>query len=210
MGTWGDGLYDSDSALDLVAALTEVGEQTDATTLVARIGLAAWLDPTAITCASDELRAAVAAHAAEIAELPPGTREQLAGLLADPEGVTRDGSRSERLRAALGGYCDGPRIDALLRFAGAQPVIDALGEEAAEILDRACAPSSRDLHELAGELAALGLVVELVDSGLWRPSPERVAAWRRGIAAADRRVTEEREFWDEYARRLELALELAG
>lgn len=210
MGTWGDGLYDNDSALDLVAALTEVGEQTDATTLVTRIGLAAWLDPSAITCASDELRAAVATHAAEIAALPPGTREGLAGLLADPEGSTRDGSRSERLRGVIGGYCDGPRIDALLRFAGAQPVIDAVGEEAAEILDRACAPSSRDLHEIAGELAALGLVVELVESGLWRPTPGRVAAWRRGVAEADQRTTEEREFWDLYARRVGQALELAG
>jgi len=209
MGTWGDGLYDNDGALDVVASITEVGEQTDATKLVARIGLAAWLDPSAITCASDELRAAVAVHAAEIAALPPGTREELAALLADPEGSTRDGSRSERVRAALGGYCDGPRIDALLRFAGAQPVIDALGEEAAEILDRACAPSSRDLHELAGDLAALGLVVELVESGLWRPSAERVAAWRRGVAEADQRTREEREFWDGYASRVVQALELA-
>lgn len=210
MGTWGDGLYDNDSALDLVASLTEVGTPADATALVARIGLAAWLDPTAITCATEELRAAVAAHAGGIAALPPGTCEALATLLADPEGNTRDGSRSDRVRAAIGSYCDGPRIDGLLRFAGAQPVIEALGEEAAGILDRALAPSSRDLYDLAGDLAALGLVATLADSGLWRPAAERALAWCEGLAAADRRTGEERGFWDVYVRRVRQALALLG
>lgn len=209
MGTWDDRLYDNDSALDLVAAMTEVGVHADAATLVARIGLAAWLDPSAITGATDEVRDAVAAAEGTEA-LPPETRESLALLLADPEGATRDGSRSDPVRAVLGGYCDGPRFDPLLRFAGAQPVIEAMGERAAGVLDEALAPSSRGLYELAGELAALGLVVELAQAGLWRPAPGRVEAWRRGFAAADDRTRDEREFWDGYVRHVHAALELVG
>jgi len=208
MGTWGDGLYDNDSALDLVASMTEVGQTDDAATLVARIGLGAWLDPTAITCAADALREAVAEQQDGIAALPAGTRASLEALLADPEGCTRDGSRSEPVRAALGGYCDGPRIDPLLRFSGAQPVIEALAESAAVILDETLAPSSRNLYELAGGVAALGLVLELAHAGLWRPAHERVAAWRAGFAAADQRTVEEREFWDVYAQRVVQGLAL--
>jgi hypothetical protein len=209
MGTWGDGLYDSDGALDTIAALTEVGAPADAATLAARVGATAWLDPSGVACCVDELRAKARAVAG-IEALPEGTRASLTALLADPEGHTRGGSRTPAVQAALGGYCDGPRIDPLVRFAGAQPVIEGLGERAARVVDAALAPSSRGLDEVAAPLAGLGVVVELAQAGLWRPGAARVAAWRDGFAAADRRTRDERGFWDRYAGRVRLALELAG
>lgn len=53
MGTWGDGLYDNDSALDTLAKLVRLdpGEH-DVERPVARIGLLAWMNP--ITSAYDE------------------------------------------------------------------------------------------------------------------------------------------------------------
>ena len=72
MGTWGEGLYDNDSALDSLWRLVRIdGEEPDAARLAARIGLLAWLSP--VTVASDEdgdLEARVEAVAGELAHLP--------------------------------------------------------------------------------------------------------------------------------------------
>ena len=72
------------------------------------------------------------------AALPDDTRAELDKLLDDPEAATEPSARSPEARAAIGGYCEGPRIDPLLRFPGAAPVIAA-----ASLAARAGGNSSR-------------------------------------------------------------------
>src|SRR5262245_5303021 len=109
------------------------GEEADAVRLVARIGLLAWLNP--VSVAHGGLRERVEALAADIARLPEDTRAALQTLLADPEAAMKKGSRTSAVWSAIGGYSDGPRIDALLRFPGAEAVVAELGERAARTLD---------------------------------------------------------------------------
>jgi hypothetical protein len=208
MGTWGDGIYDNDSALDGLAALvTRREEAPEAARLVAHIGLLAWLDPVGVTHDPPALWVRLDEHAAAITQLPEDTRAALQALRDDPEGVTEHGSRTPEARAALGGYCDGPRIDALLRFPGAQPVIDELAGRAVAQLDRALGQKV-DLYEVAGDLVALGVLVELAQAGLWTPQPARVAAWRAGFAAIDKATRSERGFWWKYVRRVHSGFDL--
>ena len=134
MGTWGDGLYDNDSALDTLAELVQLdSEERDVERLVAGIGVLAWMNP--ITSAHDagELQGRVAALAGDLLRVPAETRTALQTLLADPDAATRDRSRTPEVRAVLGGYFDGPRLDALLRFPGAQAALSSVAERAAEL-----------------------------------------------------------------------------
>lgn len=208
MGTWGDGIYDNDSALDTLWSLVRIdGDEPDAVRLITRIGLLAWLNPVSVRAAGP-LRARVEALGeAALARVPADTRAALGRLLDDPEAATADGSRSQAAEAAIGGYSDGPRIDALLRFPGAQAAIDALADRCAGALDRVMR-ADRDGYELAGELAALGVLIELAEAGLWRPDAARVQRWRDGLAAIDRRTREERSFWWKYFRRVRAGLDL--
>ncbi len=208
VGTWGDGIYDNDGALDRLTELVRVdAEQHDAAGLVAQIGLLAWLRPDALTHAAGDLQATLAALASSLAGLPEATRAALQSLLADPEAATTTGSRGAEVEAVSGGYSDGPKIDALLRFPGAAPAIEALGERAARCLDRALAGKG-DLYELASDMAALPVIVELGQAGLWSPTLARVATWRAGFDASDRATKSERGFWRKYVRRVRRGFEL--
>jgi hypothetical protein len=213
MGTWGDGIYDNDSALDRLGDLVEFAAEDvrGAAELAARIGVLAWLNPVAVGSREEALRAAVAA--ADVGALPAETRDALARLLADPDVETRGRSRTEAARAAIGGYCDGPRIDALLRVPGAEATLAALGERAAASVDRALKGADRpgdrrDLYEITGELAGLGVLIDLAEAGFGRPAAARVEAWTRGLAAIDRRTRDERGFWAKYIGRVRRGLEL--
>ncbi|MDC0719231.1 hypothetical protein [Nannocystis bainbridge] len=205
MGTWDDGLYDNDSALDLVGRLVKLPAlDAPPSELVVGIGLVAWLQPVVL-----KLRGAghVEAALAHGEALPADAREVLAGLARDLEGGLAVRSRSAAAKAALGGYNNGTRFDALLRVPGGQAGIDALGERAGEVLDGA---DDGDLYEAAGDFAALGVIVELVDAGLWKPAPARVAEWRARFERADAGSREEREFWDSYAARVRLGFDLVS
>ncbi|MBL9101993.1 MAG: hypothetical protein JNL82_13600 [Myxococcales bacterium] len=208
MGTWDDGIYDNDSALDTLWSLVKLdGDEPDAVRLVARIGLLAWLNPVSVRAAGPLRERVAALGADELARVPAASRAALERLLDDPEVATADGSRSRAAEAAIGGYSDGPRIDALLRFPGAQATIEALADRCAGALDRVMR-ADRDGYELAGELAALGVLIELAEAGLWRPEAARVQRWRDGLAAIDRRTREERSFWWKYFRRVRVGLDL--
>lgn len=206
MGTWGDGIYDNDGALDEVSRLIPLpaGEH-DASRLIAQIGLALWLRG---LVAGDELQALVDAVPEEaLARLPADTRAALASLRANVEAATAEGSRSQAASAAIGGYCDGPRIDALLRFPGAEPVIEELLAQATKRLDDALA-AKIDLYQVAASLAALGVLIEMKEAGLWTADPARVDRWRLGFAAIDERTKEERRFWWKYVRRVRRGFDL--
>lgn len=203
MGTWDDGLYDNDSALDLVGSLVKLPAiDAPPVALAVGIGLVAWLQPVVLKLRGADHVAAALAHGEA---LPADAREVLAGLARDLEGALEGRSRSEAAEAVIGGYNDGPRFDALLRVPGGQASIDALGERAGAVLDRA---DDGDLYEGAGDYGALGLVVELVDAGLWKPAPERVVAWQGRFDRADAGTPDERGFWDSYAARVRRGFEL--
>lgn len=206
MGTWGDGLYDNDSALDQLGDLVRLPEPWDALPeLITGLALVAWLNPTTLAFHGKEQLAAAVERAAG---LPDEARAVLEAFARDPEEAIKGRSRSAAVRAAIGGYCDGPRFDALLRLPGAQPTIDALGERAAGHLDELADRSSLDLYELAGELGALGVVLELAQAGLWRPTPARRESWSDAFERADAVTTFERGFWDDYAARARKAFAL--
>ena len=59
-----------------------------------------------------------------------------------------------------------------------------------------------------GEIAALGVLIELATAGFHRVAPARIAAWRAGFDEADRRTREERSFWDRYVVRVRRGFEL--
>ena len=208
MGTWGSGIYDNDDALDRLADLVEpVCEATAAVQLPVALGLLAWLLPSHLSAAIDHHRARFPAVAADMARWPEDTLAAIEALFADPEAATHERAREAAATEAIGGYSNGPRITPLLRAPGAEAVIDALSVRASEHLDRAL--RSRDsLSTLAGELAALGILVELATAGFRRPVPARVAMWRAGFDAADRRTREERSFWNTYAARVRRGFDL--
>lgn len=204
MGTWGDGLYDNDGALDHLAELVKLvdDDARDAARMVAQIGLLAWFNPVSVALDDGDLEDRVAALA-DLEQLPEETRAALRELLADPEAASKHGARTPEARLAIGGYSDGPRIDALLRFPGAEPVLDGLGQRAAQRLDRVLGASNDrriDLYEIAGDMAALGVLIELKQAGLWTPARARVVAWRAGFDAIDRATKSERGFWWKYVR----------
>lgn len=210
MGTWGDGLYDNDSALDTLGDLVKLDcEEHDVARLVARIGLLVWMNPIISAHDEGELQGRIAGFAGDLERLPAETRSMLQTLLADPAAVTRNGSRSPAVRAVLGGYCDGPRLDALLRFPGAEAALCEAAERAAQLLDRALR-DTHDLYQLAGDLAALGVLIELQQAGLWTPEPKRLAAWHAGFVAIDQATKSERGFWWKYTRRVHRGFELLG
>lgn len=209
MGTWDDGLFDNDSALDELWSFVKIeGDEPDAVRLAARIGLLAWLNPVSVTHGTAGLVARVEALAeAEQQRLPETTRAALDALLKDPEAATETRSRTKAAYAAIGGYSDGPRIDALLRFPGAQAVIDELAADAAEMLDRIL-HGKNSAYEIAGGMAALGILIELAEAGLSRPEASRVDRWREGLAAIDKGTREERGFWWKYFKRARMGLDL--
>ncbi|HRI72307.1 MAG TPA: hypothetical protein PK156_49070 [Polyangium sp.] len=210
MGTWGEGLYDNDSALDSLGDLLQIEDEVqDIVELTARIGLAAWLNPTLVICDAGDLKARVDALSGQHERLPEATRQVLATLFADPETALKDGSRKPEAHAVIGGYCDGPQIEPLLKFPAAQPIIEAFGETMAKELDAALAPKKgNDLYQAAGELAPLGILIELSLAGFFQPAPGRVAAWRDGFTVIDKATKSERGFWWKYVRKVQAGFDL--
>lgn len=208
MGTWGEGIYDNDEALDELSRLVKIDAgEANVVRLAAQLGLLAWLRPTAVTEDVEALRAMVEAVRGDLVMLPIDTEKALARLLADPEEAMKQYARPPEAEAVLGGYSDGPRIDALLRFPGADAVVDELVRRCVERLDRTLRPG-RELYEVAGGLAALGVLVLLTLGHLWRPAPPWVEQWRAGFAAIDKATKSERGFWWRYVRKVGRAFDL--
>lgn len=211
MGTWGDGIYDNDSALDDVSNLVGLNpDERDPARVVAGIGLLAWLNPSTLITDIELFNTRIREldeHA--FVALPADTRLALAQLLDDPEAGTQTSARTPEARAAIGGYCEGPRIDALLRFPGAAVVLAELADRAASQLDRVLTERPGiDLYQAAGDLAALGVLIELTQGGFWTVLPARLERWRTGFAVIDKATKSERGFWWKYVRRVRSGLDL--
>lgn len=210
MGTWGEGLYDNDSALDSLGDLLAIGDDIqDIVELTTRIGLAAWLNPVTVECDDGPLEEHVKKLSGDLEKLPEDTRKALEALMEDPETALKEGSRKPEIYAVIGGYSNGPRIDALLRFPGAIPIVAAFGEEMAKQLDDALTPKKgNDLYQVAGSLAVLGILIELALAGMFQPAPARVETWRAEFTAIDKNTKSERGFWWKYVRRVQTGFDL--
>ena len=95
-------------------------------------------------------------------------------------------------RAVLGDANDGPRLDALVRLPAGRGQIADLAGRAERVLDRLRGP----IREIAGDLAALGVVIELAQANLWLRDPPRVAAWRGRFDACEQASTGDPSTWE--------------
>jgi hypothetical protein len=204
MGTWGEGLYDNDGALD------ELGDLFDglplhggAIEMATTVGLTTWLHaPT-----TDRVVEAVREHSDWTSTLPAPARALLHRLVREGEGFTESRSRSPELTAILGRYCDGPRHEALLTLPGSNRVIDGLANEAAERLEDGLRSAS-DLYEASSAIGYLGVLLELAAAGYWSPRLKALKEWRLNVDRLDEEARGEREFLDDYLARIRRGLRL--
>lgn len=187
MATRGDGLYDNDAALatlgDLVKFPPAGGDPAE---LAVGLGLVAWL------CPRKFLEYGLPRAESRSAALPSAARDALGALLRHPRAVTDGGSSSAAARAVLGDASDGPRFDALVRLPAGRGQIADLAGRAERVLDRLRGP----IREIAGDLAALGVVIELAQANLWLRDPPRVAAWRGRFDACEQASTGDPSTWE--------------
>jgi hypothetical protein len=204
MGTWGEGLYDNDGALD------ELGDLFDALPLHAgavpmatTVGLATWLDG----ATSDRFVEAVRQHADWVSTLPKEAQALLQRLVTEPEAFAGPRSRTAELTEILGGYCDGPRYDALLTLPGSARVIEGLANAAAERLDDGLRSAS-DLYEASSAIGCLGVLLELTGRGYWSPRRAALKEWKLNVDRLAEETPGERGFWDDYLARVRRGLRL--
>lgn len=210
MGTWGEGLYDNDAALDLLAELVDsVDPEQSPTHLAVGLGLKLWMLPVHVDTGADEIRRILDRKQDWLTSLPAPARAELQALAANPKAMSqRPGSRSPENRAIIGGYENGPRVEALFQVEGASELLAELAERLGKVLDEAL-EAEAGLYEVSEALAALGMLLELQAIGV-RSAPARVERWKQAYAAADRATREERGFWDAYSARVLQALERLG
>jgi hypothetical protein len=194
MSAWGEGLYENDIALDalgeIVGELEQVLEDS-AAYLMTGIGLLVWLYPSSISADPDRFLAVLRAHPDWVAKSP-----ELRRFAEDPVAFSEaPGSRPKEIERVLGASSDGVRVDALLK---SQSLIDALAMTCREYLDDMAAD---DLYEAQGQLAPLGILLELTALGV-TTDRSQVKDWRRAFDAADKNTTGERGFFDTYAARV--------
>ena len=210
MGSFGDKLYDNDSALDVLGDLAdELDLEASPAHLVTGVGLLAWLHPSVVSVSGARLRAAMDSRPEWVRGAEEGVRATLRAVYRDPEAFVRDRrARSPDLCAVLGSYEDGPREDVLVRAPAGAAVLEEHAERCRMRLD-ALARSPDGLYVAAGELAAIGPLLELRTLGVVH-SPARAASWRRTFERIDRATSDERGYWDTYAAHVGRALDLLG
>jgi hypothetical protein len=198
MGTWDDGLFDNDAALDTLSEIVEsVPLSASPAHLAVGVGLDLWMGQ-----GIEGAGALVREHAGLVAALAPAARSRLEEIVGDPaRAADAEGSRSDAVEAVVGGYCDGPFCRELLECEGAEEVIEELAHACRERLDELIDVPDLDLYEAAGTLAALGVLVVLTRLGV-RTSERQIACWQDAFARIDGATTSERDFWDGYGARV--------
>lgn len=196
MGTWDDGLYDNDAALDTLDELfNELDLEPSAARLAGTVALLAQLSPSSLDDGEWPSRIRESPH---LACLDTAARAALEAIAAEPDKSTRAGSRPDAHTEALGDYCDGPRIHALFTVPGVNEVVQDFERRAVARLDALNASGEGDLFEHAGDVAPLGILIELET----RIDSARLARWRAQFEALDAATTHERDFWDTYCVRV--------
>jgi hypothetical protein len=208
MGTWGDGLYDNDHSLDVLGDLFKTLElEKSPAHLAVSLGVRLWMEPSGIGVRAEKYREIIRRRESWLRYLPAPAAEALREIAANPKAASeREGSRSDEVRQVVGSYNDGPRIDALLQVPGADAILQPLADRCMEKLDRVF-KGKMDLYELAGEIAPLGVLLELRAVGI-RVPPAKVETWRKGFSKSDQATKEERGFWDDYVERVKPGFDL--
>ncbi len=194
MGTWGEGLFDGDGALERVGSISDQLEARvaelckrppstkDAAELGAALGILLQISPYSFENAerAGRILAALRQQAPSFADLPPTTSALLERLAAGAgaELAERDGGRRGTLRLALGGYLDGLREPALFATAAAQALVQEVAETCAAALDREL-ETAEDLYEV-DSMGLCGLLLLLEP---WQLDSERVERWRDRLRA---------------------------
>lgn len=227
MGTWGDGLLDSDGALDCAGEVTEWLEaqaallvdspatEVAAARLAALMGLLLHLSPysfesprswPALRDALEQQHRAYAALSPEAATL---MRQLLHG--AGKELGARRGERSGEFLQALGGYLDGVLEPCLLAHEAAGALVQEVAGVCADMLDVRLT-GDLDLYESADAMGAFALLLLLPPCRL---EGARLKRWHGFMREARRRTGAEGtgnpdiEFFDRYMVNVELAFRLA-
>lgn len=202
MGTWGSGLWDNDSSLDRVGDLIAVKAGKELHGILASWGLKLWFG----RCEPKEFARAVERKASEVTRLPKPLFNQLAEIAQRPESFNRKSSRKPEHGALIGGYCDGFRIDPLFALPEVKTIVTTVGERCATRLDHVLTgPKRVSLYE--DSLTELGVLLELTNIGLFQDAA-RVERWKKGFAEMNALTDEERNFWDEFAPKVEKVLSL--
>ena len=183
MGAWGEGLYDNDGALDELGGLIDtLPLRAGAVPMATSVGLITWLQPSA----SQRVIEVVCEHPDWVSLLSKQVQELLHRFVHDTKAFTAGRSRSTQLTEILGGYCDGPRYDALLTLEGSAKVIAKLGRAAAERLEDGL-QSATDLYEASRPIGNLGVLLELAERGYWSPRTASLKEWRLSVDPPRRR-----------------------
>jgi hypothetical protein len=127
MGTWDDGLFDNDAALDTLEEFIDaVDLERSPMHLAVGIGIHLWLAPARVECDPDSYEELVRDHSSWVSGFPSDVRQQVERFVADPAAAAAGESRDDEIRAVVGGYCDGPLNSTLLQCEGATPVLQEL------------------------------------------------------------------------------------
>ncbi len=202
MGTWGEGLYDNDGALDVLGDLfDELDPEESPAHFAGSIALLAMMSPASLGCEDWPERMSSSAH---LNALGANARETIEKIAADPDAATEAGSRTEEATRILGNYCNGPRFEVLFSEPGVSQVVDEFASQAAEALDELASQDPSDLYDVSAELAPLGILIELKS----QIAPERLGRWRQYFDVCNSATNEERDFFDDYAGRVNMAFDL--
>lgn len=207
MGAWGEGLYDSDVALDTLDDLFRTMDPMERPAqLGAVIGVMAQFFESELVCALEEEEdwTELLLSPPESAMLSERARATLKRIAESPEEALESGTRARLAEHTdlLGTYSDGPRFEELFSAPGTDAFIAEISETFMAHLD--VIPTDEDLHDHSGDLAPLGLLLEL---GV-RVEPSRLNEWFRRFEVLDAKTTEQRDFWDDYCSKVRRIFEL--
>lgn len=200
MGTWDDGLYDNDGALDVLGDIFDsLPVDRSPVHFIVSMGLRIWLHGDDLELLEEDLER----HQDWLQAFPDAAN----ALRELSEADDYESTRSKEVTEVLGDYCDGPRLGALLDIEGADEVIAALIAKCREHLNEVTNDADLDLYEAAAEFGPLGVLIEL------RSRPGAVPlrdldAWEAAFSKADAATNSERDFWDKYVSRVRTGFKL--
>lgn len=200
MGTWGDRLWDNDSALDQLPALIDAKIGGDLHRMLAVWALKLWFE----RCTVEEFNRAISRRSKDVIKLPKPLFEQLAAMIARPKELADKSDRSNEHQAVIGGYCAGLRLDVIFAMPEARPVLAEIAAKLKVLLD-GYERANGDFYELG--FVELGVALELTRCEIW-PAPADVERWRAAFNAADQRTTQERSFFDDFVKSVGPAFDL--
>jgi hypothetical protein len=200
MATTGTGLFDNDSSRKAVDALVELKPGEDLLSRLVGGALELWFQQ----CDGNQFMRKLQKHTREMTQLPKPLFKILADITRNPDIIKDKHSRRAEHTAILGKNLDGWRLDDVFALPGAMDLVKAIVTRNADgldvVLEKASGLSKKPL-------AQLGVLLELTELGIRHPKA-RVDAWVSKFDALDKRTTADRDFWDDFARRVRPAFDL--